>query len=122
MICRALDASGDWTFGAGLNNYKQANLQIEQDIQTRMLSFVADCFFDMTAGINWFGFLSGKDPLGLRLALSALLINTPGVLGILTLNFNLTTDRIFSVTYQVQTSYSITGGSFIYDLGGMINA
>lgn len=118
MIVRALDANGDWTFGAGLNNYKRANLAVEQDIQTRLSSFVGNCFFDMGAGINWLSYLSGKDPVGLTLAIKAVLINTPNVLGILQLSFNLGPDRVFSISYQVQTSYSVTGGTFTYDVGG----
>ena len=127
MIVRALDSNGDWTFGAGLNNYKSANLAAAQSIQTRLSSFVGNCFFDMGAGINWFSFLSGKDPLGLSLALSAVILNTPDpvtgnpvVLGLQQLSFNVSPSRGFSITYQVQSIYSVTGGSFQYDLGGSI--
>lgn len=118
MYVRALDANGDWTFGSGLNNYKTGNLAVIQDIQTRLRSFVGNCFFDMGAGINWLGFLSSKDVVGLRLAINAVLINTPNVVGILELSFNLSEERNFSISYQVQTTYSVTGGTFVYDLGG----
>lgn len=120
MIVRALDSSGDWTFGGSLNNYKRNNLAIQQNIQTRLSSFIGNCFFDMGAGIDWFTFLGGKEPLGLSLAISAVILNTPSVLGLLQLSFNVTTSRQFQISYQVQTSYSVTGSSFIYDLGGSI--
>lgn len=120
MIVRALDVNGDWTFGAGLNNYKRANLAIAQNIQTRVSSFIGNCFFDMGAGIDWFTFLSGKNELGLNIALSAVISNTPSVVGILQLSVSVTPSRLFSVQYKVQTTYSETGGSFIYDLGGSI--
>lgn len=119
-LVRALDSNGDWTFGAGLNNYKQANLAVQQNVQTRISSFIGNCFFDLGAGINWYSFLSGKDSLGLSLALAAVILNTPDVLGLLQLSFNVTPNRSFQIRYQVQTSYSVTGSSFQYDLGGNI--
>lgn len=121
MIVRALDGTGDWTFGAGLNNYKSAQMAIMQNIQTRLSSFIGNCFFDMGAGINWFGFLGGKgsdNATALSLALSAAIVNTSGVQGLQQLSFNISTSRMFSITYQVQTIYSVTGSSFQYDLGG----
>jgi hypothetical protein len=122
MIVRALDNNGDWTFGAGTGNYISANVQIVQDIQTRLSCFVGNCFFDMQMGINWFTFLGSKgsnNTLQLSLALSALIINTAGVLGINQLSFSLE-NRNFSISYQVQTIYSVTGSDFVYDLGGSI--
>jgi hypothetical protein len=121
MIVRALDSNNDWTFGASLNNYKSANLAVQQNIQTRLSSFIGNCFFDMGAGINWFGFLGSKgsnNNIQLSLAISAVILNTTDVLGLLQLSFNINSSRQFSISYQVQTSYSVTGSSFIYDLGG----
>jgi hypothetical protein len=120
MIVRSLDVNGDWEFGAGLNNYKRNNLAVAQEIQTRVSSFLGDCFFDMGAGINWFFFLSSKDETGLNLAISAAILNTSGVTGISQLGFNLSRNRVFSVSYQVITIYSVTGGDFQFDLGGAL--
>lgn len=121
MIVRALDSNHDWTFGAGLNNYKRDQLAVIQNIQTRLLSFVGNCFFDMGAGINWFTFLGSKgsnNNLLLIQAISVVILNTPSVEGLLQLSFDLSTTRVFSITYQVQTSYSVVGNTFQYDLGG----
>lgn len=123
MIVRANDGTGDWTFGNGQSNYLSGNAAVIQDIRTRLSSFVGNCFFDMGAGINWLTFLGAKgseNTLQLSLALAAVIINTPNVLGLLQLSFNLSPQRVFSITYQVQTSYSVTGSSFIYDLGGSV--
>lgn len=121
MIVRSLDSNGDFTFGAGLNNYKSANLAVVQSIQTRLSSFVGNCFFDMGAGINWFFYLSSKDAQGLSLAISAVILNSPAVLGLLNLRFSLNSDRVFSIVYQVQSTYSVTGNEFQYSLGGVSN-
>ena len=52
MKVRALDESGDWTFGKGENNYYSANDAIAQNIKTRLYSFLGDCFFDLSANIR----------------------------------------------------------------------
>lgn len=116
---RALDANGDWTFGQGRNNYLTGNLAIGQNIRTRCLSFLGDCFFDQGAGIDWFSYLGGKDQLGLNLAISAAILNTTGVLGLNQVSINLNAPtRVLSVSYQVTTIYSVLSGSFNYDLNG----
>lgn len=116
MIVRTIDTIGDWTFGKGKNNYRKDNDAITQNIKTRLLSFLGDCFFDVTAGIDWFTFLGSKNQLALNLAISAVILNTEFVTGILQLSVNLNTDRNFSVSYRVQTTYSTTGDTFQYDL------
>lgn len=110
-IVRALDLNGDWTFGQGKANYLQGTKQIEQSIKTRLLSFLGDCFFDPTAGIDWFNLLGSKRVLELRLAINAVLLNTTGVTGVVELSVNLNpVTRLFSVSYTVTTVYTgITG-------------
>lgn len=118
MIVRAIDSQNDWLFGAGLNNYKTANAAIAQSIQTRLQSFLGDCFFDTSAGIDWFNLLGSKNQLALNLAISATILNTAGVTGILQLSVGLSPGRLFSVSYKVQTVYSTTQSQFQYDLTG----
>jgi hypothetical protein len=129
MRVRAIDNTGDWTFGAGLSNYRSANAAVAQCIQTRLLSFLGDCFFDLDAGIDWLNFLGGsKSQLAVNLAVSARILNTNSqginvVVGLLQLSINLnSTTRTLSIAYQVQSIYSVTAltNTFSYDLGGSI--
>lgn len=123
MSVRALDANGDWIYGTGANAYLTGNAEVAQAIQTRLLSFLGDCFFDVGAGIDWFGFLGGKDQIGLNLAISAVILNTANVTGIRQLSVSLNDNtRIFSVQYQVQTTYSVLSGAFQYDLNGTVSS
>lgn len=110
MIIRALNPSGDWTFGSSRANYLTYNPAIAQSIQSRVSSFIGDCFFDMGAGIDWFTFLGGsRDSLGLQLAISAVILNTFGILKIKSLSFNLDRNsRRFSISYNVTTIFSGT--------------
>ena len=57
MIIRALDTNHDFTFGIGKNNYLHGQAAIAENIDTRLLSFVNDCFFDINAGVDWFRLL-----------------------------------------------------------------
>lgn len=122
MIVRALDGTGDWTFGASLNNYLSANAAVAQNIQTRLSSFLGNCFFDLEAGIDWFGFLGGsKNPIDLQLAIQSVILNTANVTGLNQLGFVLNHEsRQFTISFQVQTTYSTTQGTFVYSLGGSV--
>lgn len=115
MRVRALDANHDWTFGAGTANYLQANAAIAQNINTRLSSFIGNCFFDLGAGIDWYNLLGSKDQTALNLAISTIILNTEGVTGIRQLSVNLSGSRNFTVNYQVQTIYSRVSSTFTFD-------
>ena len=119
MRVRAIDELGDWTFGKGQNNYLVANAAIVQNIKTRLLSFLGDCFFDAGAGIDWFTFLGGKDQFSLTLAVKSVILNTEGVTGIKQTSVNLDsgTRQIF-IQYSVITVYTSVSGIFQFDLNG----
>lgn len=118
MRVRALDSTGDWTFGKGISDYRVGNAAIAQNIQTRLSSFLGDCFFDLTAGIDWFNLLGGKDQLAINLAVNAVILNTEGVTGILQTSLTVSSNRRISLVYRVQTIYSQLSSTFQYDLGG----
>lgn len=116
MIVRALDSTGDWQFGKSKNDYISNNNTVKQNIKTRLLSFLGNCFFDITAGIDWFNFLSSKNQAALNLSISSVILNTANVTGLLQLTVSLTENRLFSVSYNVQTAYSLTGDTFQYNI------
>lgn len=117
MIVRQNDPNtNDWTFGLGKNNYLKGNAAVAQNIKTRLQSFLGDCFFAVNEGVDWFNFLGSKDQSGLTLAISNVILKTQNVVGILQLSVNLTQNRAFSISYRVQTTFSVTGDTFIYAL------
>jgi len=115
---RALTATGDWTFGQGLSNYKTGQAAVAQNIQTRLSSFLGDCFFDQGAGIDWFNLMGSKNQVALNLAINAVILNTANVTGILQVAINVSTARRITIQYRVQTTYSVLSDVFQYDLGG----
>ena len=105
MIIRALDENGDWTFGRGRNDYKRRIDAVALNIQTRLKSFLGDCFFDQTAGIDWFNLLGSKRILELKLSISSTLLNSDGVEKINEILVSVGTGRVFLVQYSVDTVY-----------------
>lgn len=103
-IVRALDTDGDWTFGKGRNNYLSGIDAVSQNITTRLKSFLGDCFFDLSAGIDWFNLLGSKEQLKLNLAVTAVILNTPDVLSINQLSIDLSSNRKLTITYDAFTN------------------
>lgn len=107
MIVRQVDINGDWTFGQGRNNYLRANAAVVQNVATRLRSFLGDCFFDLTAGIDWFNLLGGGDQLALSLAVSAVILNTDGITQLTQLSISTDpTTRAVTITYAAVSVYS----------------
>ena len=107
MKVRAIDSNHDWTFGLGLQDYKIDERAVGQNIKTRLLSFYGDCFFDSSAGIDWFNLLGYGTQELLLMSIKQTILATPNVVGIN--DVKLIVDersRNFTVTYDVQTVYS----------------
>ncbi len=109
MIVRSIDSDGDWSFGKGKNDYLSANDAIGQNIKTRLQSFLGDCFFAMSAGIDWFNLLGSKNIIGLQLSIQATILNTTGVTRIVDFSLSLETNRRLNLQYTVETIYSRGG-------------
>lgn len=106
-IVRALDVEGDWTFGKGRQDYLSGNRAIAQNINTRLQSFLGDCFFAVLDGIDWFSLLGSKQRLLLELSIRTTILNTAGVTGLVKLTTNLDQiARVLVVAYTVDTIYS----------------
>lgn len=106
MLFRNLDASGDWSFGNGKQDYVDKNRAIGLNIKTRLLSWVGDCFFDQKAGIDWVNRLGSKNQRTLlELDLRRMILQTDGVTGLVSFDTVLVR-RAFTANYTVITKYS----------------
>jgi len=117
MIVRSIDNVGDWNFGKGRNDYKRLVDAIQQSVRTRLQSFLGDCFFAQTEGIDWFNLLGAKDTTELGLAISAIILNTPDVTKIENFSFNTDENRNVTFQYEIQTVYGTSTNSFQINLG-----
>lgn len=106
MIIANLDANHDWLFGSGLGNYISGNPAIGLNIETRILSWVGDCFFDTLAGIDWLNRLGSKNQKALLEAdLKRIILQSYGVTGINSFDI-VVTGRLFTANYSVDTIFS----------------
>jgi hypothetical protein len=79
---RALDSTGDWTFGNSSAGYLQGNAAISQQVPCNVKMILGECFWATNFGINWFGFLSSAQPQALSLAIQTVILNSVNVTGI----------------------------------------
>lgn len=106
MIIRNLDANHDWIFGAGLGDYINGNPAIGLNIDTRLLSWLNDCFFDTQAGIDWANRLGSKNQRTLlENDLKRIILQSYGVTGIVAFSTVLT-GRSFRAAYNINTIFS----------------
>ncbi len=111
MRVRGLSPTNDWLFGRGRNDYLVDRKAVAQSIKTRLKSFLGDCFFDLSAGIDWFNLNGSKRELELRLAISAVILNTEGVQTLTELTFSRSVaSRIFLIQYECSTIYGTVNG------------
>ncbi len=108
MIIRALTSDHDWTFGQGKSNYLSNNNAIAENIQTRLLSFLGDCFFDMQAGIDWISLLGTKNTKDeIVLSCKAVISNSYGVVRVNSVDIVATNDiRRAVITYNIDSIFS----------------
>ncbi len=100
-----LNSVGDWTFGNGLGNYLTDQNAIALDVQTRLYSFLGDCFFDAESGIDWFNLLGSKNEAALLFSIKATILNTNGITSVTELNAALDTNRNLTVSYAATSLF-----------------
>ena len=105
MRVRAITSEREWTFGKGKQNYKIDNEAIAQNVKTRVLSFLGDCFFDTKAGIDWWNLLGVGRRDELLRSIQLTILGTDGVVGINSVDYY-TQDRKLVITYDIKTVYS----------------
>lgn len=107
MSVRAIDTNRDWMFGQGRQSYKVGEAELGQMINTRVLSFLGDCFFATDEGIDWWNLLgrgNQKEQL-LKQSIGLTILNTEGVTAINNVDI-MRRGRDVVIYYDVQTIYS----------------
>lgn len=106
MIFRALDGDGDWSFGKGIESYATDDNAIALNIQTNILSFFKDCWFDPTAGIDWLRLLGSKSTQQeIKLNVRGTLLKSYGVTKVNSINLVFRNRRL-TVSYNINTIFS----------------
>jgi hypothetical protein len=111
MIIRALDENQDWMFGQGRQSYRTGADAIRENIQTRLLSWLNDTFWDMGFGVDWRNLLGGKNPTaqtGILLQCRTMILGSFGVVRITDVQATLDSTRHLLVSFSVDTIYGRT--------------
>jgi len=106
MKVRAIDEKHDWIFGKGIQGYKVNSLAVKQRIETHLLSFYYDCFFDLEFGVDWKNFWGSKGKekeIIISCRKQILLIDE--VSSCEFLNADLSESRKFTISYKVIDIY-----------------
>ena len=107
MIIRKVDTDNDWRFGKGNSDYARDEQALEENLKTRLQSWVGDCFFALNDGIDW----NARMDVGQQAALTEecrnLILQTEGIVGInaILIEFEPGT-RAAVITYNVDTVFS----------------
>lgn len=107
MIIRKVDSDNDWNFGKGIADYARDEDAIEENLKTRLLSWLNDCFFALNEGVDWKSRLDVGQKDNLTLELRSIILQSYGVVGINSLIVDLSgSTRLFTVTYDIITFFS----------------
>lgn len=121
MIFRQLDSNSDWTFGKGIANYAQSEAAIDLNIKTTLLSWVGDCFFDRSFGVDWIRLLDTGQQRNLQAALESTILGCTGVVGVTATSAFFAPDtRRLNVKYAVTTVFSRSFASQVSILAGAV--
>jgi hypothetical protein len=79
---------------------------IRQHLQMRLSTFRGEWFLDPTVGVPYFDDVFKKNPdlTILNAVFTKAILDTPGVLSLTTLSFDLKTDRTLDVTFDAMTT------------------
>ena len=119
MIFRIVDSDGDWTFGKGKQDYAKNLQALKLNLQTRILSWVGDCFFDLDAGIDWKNLLGYNTKKELASAIKDTAFRTEGVIKVNDISIEVDNTRTADVELSCNTVFGSNIQNFInLSLGG----
>lgn len=109
MRYRKLSPTGDYTFGAGNQNFYINNREaVAQAVKTRLLLLTGEWFLDVNEGTPYSTQILGRNTTSTRdLAVKARILETPGVRKLVSYASQLK-DRAFSVQATIETIYGPT--------------
>ena len=107
MIIRRVDASNDWRFGKGKSDYATDEDAIDQNVQSRILSWLNDCFFALDEGVDWRSHLDVGEQGALLDDVRSVILKSYGVIGVNDVEAVFDSkSRAYTLTYDMQTIFS----------------
>lgn len=123
MKFRGLDANGDFMFGQGVGSYAVNAAALALDIKARLQSWLGDCFFSRSSGVDYHNRLDKGQEKNLIADLTNTIMQTSGVVKVLSIASKLDPKtRALTVTYRVQTIYSSDFTGTVSGIAGAVAA
>ena len=108
MIIRNLTSANDWTFGAGIQNYRRNLDAIELNIKTRLQSWKGDCFFAPLEGVDYNNYLDVRTKDFLDSDVKRVILQSEGVIKITVFGSTLErSTRAYSAQVEVVTIFGV---------------
>ena len=105
MIFRSLDKNLDWNFGASKSSYAKFNKAIVLNIETKLKTFLTECFFNPSAGLPWFDLMTNKNKDVVVLYIKGAIIKIYGVLQVKEIEYSVDSKRKTTIIYTINTLY-----------------
>jgi hypothetical protein len=110
MIFRSITPTNDWNFGAGKQSYLKNTDAIAANVKTRLQTFLGECFFALSLGVDWWNLLGSKNPVAQQniiLQCRTIIAGSYGVTRIRSVTPSFTSaSRRLTVTYNIDTIYT----------------
>lgn len=110
MKIRALNSAGDWQFGNGLGSFLTKQGAIAENVQTSLLCFKYDAFWNTPFGVDWWNLLGGKNPAaetGILLQVREMIISCFGITAINSVDVIMDSQtRKITVLYNLNSIFS----------------
>ncbi len=106
MKIRKIDDTSDWTFGKGKEDYILEDSAIAQNIKTRLLSWINDCFFGLQEGLDWAEYFDKGQEDNMIQAIKTVLLASYGVLAVNDISSSRDSARKITITYNIDTIFT----------------
>lgn len=108
MKIRGLDQNHDFEFGKGKQNYLSEEKAIALDVKTKLLEFLNDCFWNLSAGVDWINLMRQKNKQKqIALSCRAVMLKAEGVVRVNQVSVSYSeASRGLVISYSIDTSYT----------------
>lgn len=105
MRARSLDKDHDWQFGKGVYSYRRELDALKQNLETRLLSSLGDCFSDQAEGVNWNAYLDIGTKNLLDIDILRVVNSTGGVIKVTRYESSMDLERNIHISMNILSVY-----------------
>ncbi len=111
MSAFALDGDHDIFVSGGNLSRVSEGAEVAQKIATKYLHYLGEWWLDLNSGTPWFQSILGESAnLGeAESILKRVVTTTPGVTALTSFTADLSTARVFAITFEADTEFGTTG-------------